>query len=162
MTDKDRITALERELAELKAKVDPPKTTFKEMSDAEWRDQMHQLAEKRMALANPPSMVRDLAVLDEKLCAGIRQDRHAPTSATSMIPSSRQAGEVRSPTATTETNTLRSVGRALAGERRRYRSATSRQHRGWCQDGAALEKPTSGTTSQRDRRTQRPARSLST
>jgi len=43
-----------------------------------------------MAQAMPPAVIRDLTVLDENLCKGIREDRHAPTSATGMIPSSQQ------------------------------------------------------------------------
>jgi len=60
------------------------------MTDEEHRDWVHQMNERRMSMATPPSVVRDLTVLDDNLCAGIRQDRHAPTSASGMIPSSQQ------------------------------------------------------------------------
>ena len=86
-TDKDRIAALEREVEALKGKVDPPKPTFVPKSDAEWIDEMHQMRERRMAQATPPSVVRDLAVIPEHIVRGIVQDRHAPTSAGGMIPS---------------------------------------------------------------------------
>ena len=46
-------------------------------------------------MATPPSAIRDLTVLDENLCAGIREDRHAPTSASGMIPSTQQRADVR-------------------------------------------------------------------
>jgi hypothetical protein len=83
MSDKDRIAARERDLAELKGKIDPPKGKSNPMSDAEWRDQMHQLAEKRMSMATPPSVVRDWAVIPEDIVRGIVQDRHAPTGPSS-------------------------------------------------------------------------------
>jgi hypothetical protein len=54
MTNKkqtDEIAALRAEVEALKAKVDPPKSTFMPMSDAEWRDRMHQLSERRMSHA---------------------------------------------------------------------------------------------------------------
>jgi len=102
MTTDDELAALnkkveqqERELAELKAKLDPPKSTFVPKTDAEWRDEMHQLAEKRMSLATPPSVVRDWAVIPEDIVKGIREDRHAPTSATGMIPSSQTPSDAR-------------------------------------------------------------------
>jgi hypothetical protein len=94
--DKDRIAALEREVSALKAKAEPPpKSTFVPMSDAEHRDWVHQMNERRMSMAMPPSVVRDLTVLDEKLCAGIRGDRHAPTSARGMIPTQPATGDDR-------------------------------------------------------------------
>jgi len=45
MTNEERIAALERELAELKAKVSPPKSDFVPLSAAEHFDQMHQARE---------------------------------------------------------------------------------------------------------------------
>jgi hypothetical protein len=91
MTNDEKIAALEREMAELKAKVDPPKSTFVPISDEEWRDQMHQLREKRMAFAIHPETVRDLTVLDDNLVNGIKRDnRNAPTSPTGMIPNNQQ------------------------------------------------------------------------
>jgi len=93
MTKQDeKIAPLERQLAELKAKVDPPKSDFKPMTDAEWIDEMHQMRERRMSMATPPSVIRDWNVLDENLCKGIREDRHAPTGRPGMIPSSQSTG----------------------------------------------------------------------
>jgi hypothetical protein len=63
----DKIAALEREVAELKAKVSPPASEFKPMSDAEWIDRIYQMREGRMSHATPPSVVRDFAVLDDRL-----------------------------------------------------------------------------------------------
>jgi len=80
MSDKDKIAALEREVAALKAKVDPPKSTFKPMTDEEHRDWVYQMNEKRMALATPPSVIADWNVLPDHIVKGIVQDRHAPTS----------------------------------------------------------------------------------
>ena len=45
----DEIAALRKKVEELEAKVDPPKSTFVPMSDAEWIDKMHQMRERRMA-----------------------------------------------------------------------------------------------------------------
>jgi len=67
----EEIAALRREVAELKAKVDPPKSDFKPMSDAEWRDQMHQMQERRMSYAMHPSVVRDLNVIPDDVCKDI-------------------------------------------------------------------------------------------
>jgi hypothetical protein len=80
-----------RQLAELKAKEAPPKSTFVPMSDEEWHDKWHQVAEKRMAMATPPEVVRDLAVLDDRLVKEIAlRDARAPTSP-GMIPDSGRA-----------------------------------------------------------------------
>jgi hypothetical protein len=88
MTDDtaDKIAKLEAEVAALKDKVSPPKSVFVPMSDAEWIDQMHQLREGRMNFATPPSVVREMNVLDDALCAGIRGDARAPTGRSGIIP----------------------------------------------------------------------------
>jgi hypothetical protein len=87
-----------KELAELKAKVDPPKSTFVPMSDAEWRDRMHQAAEKRMSLAMPPSVVQYFA---DGVTAADRADiarvARAPTGPTSAVPSSQPAAGPSAP-----------------------------------------------------------------
>jgi hypothetical protein len=98
--DTAKIAKLEAEVAELKAKVDPPKSDFKPMSDAEWIDKMHQARERRMSLASnfhpddlrameaasPTDLVRSIAL----------RDGRAPTGpAGSAIPSSQQVSNVR-------------------------------------------------------------------
>ena len=81
MSDEE-IAALRKRVEELEAKAKPPeKSDFKPKSDAEWRDEMHALAEKRMSMATPPSVVRDWAVIPDHIVKGIVEDRHAPTSA---------------------------------------------------------------------------------
>jgi hypothetical protein len=92
MTAKEELAALRREVEELKVKVDPPKSTFVPMTDAEWRDQMHQAAERRMSMATPPSVIRDWNVLDENLLKGVRDDARAPTSPRGAIPSQQVTG----------------------------------------------------------------------
>jgi hypothetical protein len=69
----DEIAALRKRIEELEAKAKPPepKKPFVPMSDAEWRDQMHQLAEKRMSMATPPSVIRDLAVIPDDVVKDI-------------------------------------------------------------------------------------------
>jgi hypothetical protein len=83
MSDKDELAALKKKVEELEAKVSPPKSTFVPESDEEHRDRMHQLAERRMSMATPPSVVRDWAVLDDNLVKGIAlRDSRAPTGPT--------------------------------------------------------------------------------
>src|SRR6516164_1608999 len=94
----ERVAQLEKELAELKAKVDPPKSTFVEMSDAEWRDKMHQAAERRMSMATPPSVARYFADgVTPADCADINRAARAPQGPSSQgaTPSSQQLSNVR-------------------------------------------------------------------
>jgi hypothetical protein len=96
MTAKEELEELKRQVAELKAKLDPPKSTFVPMSDAEWRDRMHQAAERRMAMAMPPSAVRYFADgVTAADCADIRQQSHRPTSPSGIIPDSQQPASPR-------------------------------------------------------------------
>jgi hypothetical protein len=90
MTAKEELAALKREVEELKAKLSPPKSDFVPMTDAEHRDWVHQMQERRMSMATPPSVVRDLNVLDESLMRGVRGDARAPTGRPGMIPDSQQ------------------------------------------------------------------------
>jgi hypothetical protein len=99
MTDNtaDKIAKLEAEVAELKAKVSPPKSDFVPMSDAEHRDWVHQMNERRMAAATPPSVVRDWNVLPDNLVKEITlRDARAPTGPSSqgVIPSSQSVSNV--------------------------------------------------------------------
>ena len=91
MTAKAELEELKRQVAELKAKLDPPKPTFTPISDAEWRDQMHQMRERRMSMAMPPSAVRYFADgVTAADCADLRQQAHRPTGRSGMIPDSQQ------------------------------------------------------------------------
>jgi hypothetical protein len=57
------------------------------MSDAEWRDQMHQASERRMSLAMPPSAVQYFADgVTAADCADIVRASHRPTGRPGMIP----------------------------------------------------------------------------
>ena len=92
----DKIAKLEAEVAELKAKVSPPKSNFVPMSDAEWIDQMHQMRERRMSFASnfhpddlrameaacPTPMMKEIAL----------RDARAPTGPSNMNPSSTSRG----------------------------------------------------------------------
>jgi hypothetical protein len=95
---KQQLADQKAEVEALKAKVDPPKSTFVPMSDAEWIDEMHQMRERRMSQATPPSVARYFAdgVTDAD-CADIRRASHAPTGPSSqgVIPSSQPVSNVR-------------------------------------------------------------------
>ena len=97
MTAKAELEELKRQVAELKAKLDPPKPTFTPISDAEWRDRMHQMREGRMSMATPPSVARYFAdgVTDAD-CADLRQQAHRPTGRSGMIPDNQQPASPRS------------------------------------------------------------------
>src|SRR6516164_11790602 len=83
----DELAALKAEVEALKAKVDPPKSTFVPMSDEEWRDQMHQAAERRMSMAMPPSVHQYFADgVTAADCADLLQQAHRPTGMPGMIP----------------------------------------------------------------------------
>jgi len=91
----DELAALKARVEELERAAKPPeKSDFVPKTDAEWIDEMHQMRERRMSMATPPSVVRDLTVIPDHIVKGIVQDRHAPTSATGMIPSSQQRADV--------------------------------------------------------------------
>ena len=77
----DKIAKLEAEVAELKAKVSPPKSNFVPMSDAEWIDQMHQMRERRMSFASnfhPDDLRAMEAACSTKGGARPRPPRHSP------------------------------------------------------------------------------------
>jgi hypothetical protein len=92
----EEIAALRKELDELKSAVKPapaPDPKESERRNAEWQNQMHQMREKRMSMATPPSVIRDWAVLDNATVRGIVLDnRNAPTGPTGMIPNSGSGG----------------------------------------------------------------------
>jgi hypothetical protein len=92
-TAKDELAALRREVEALKAAQPkpPPSAEERERETREWIDKMHQMREGRMAMATPPSVVRDFAVLDDATVRGIiRDNRNAPTGPIGAIPSSKQ------------------------------------------------------------------------
>jgi hypothetical protein len=87
MTNEDKIAALEREVAELKAAQPKPQPSREdqERATAKWIDEMHQMREGRMAFATPPSVVRDFAVLDDRMVKEIAlRDARAPTGPSSQ------------------------------------------------------------------------------
>jgi hypothetical protein len=90
MTDtKSELAALKKKVEELEAKVSPPKSTFVPMSDEEWRDRMHQMRERQANTWTPPNVIREMAQHPcNQVMAGVIQDRHAPSSASGMVPSS--------------------------------------------------------------------------
>jgi hypothetical protein len=91
MTDIKKAVAEEvaRQLAELKAKEAKPESTFKPMSDAEWRDHVHQMRERNASVI--PPWLRDACAggVTEADAADIRQARHRPTGRPGMIPEQR-------------------------------------------------------------------------
>jgi hypothetical protein len=94
----EEIAALRAEVAALKEAVKPapardPKAD--EQAAAKWADEMHQMRERRMSLATPPSVARDLTVLSDDLCQGLRRDARAPTGRPGVIPDSQQPSNVR-------------------------------------------------------------------
>jgi hypothetical protein len=87
----DKIAKLEAEVAALKAKVDPPKSTFVPESDEEWRDRMRAISERRMDLATPPSVAQYFADgVTAADCADLRQQARRPSGRPGMIPASEQ------------------------------------------------------------------------
>jgi hypothetical protein len=97
-TDK-KIADLEREVEALKAKVSPPKSTFKEMSDAEHRDWVHQMRERQANSWMPPDAIREMIAAEPKgfMKEVALRDARAPTGPSSQgaIPSSQQVSNVR-------------------------------------------------------------------
>ena len=64
--DAERLAQLEAEVAALKAKVDPPKSTFVPESDAEFRDRIHQMRERQANARMPPSAVQEMVAAEPK------------------------------------------------------------------------------------------------
>src|SRR5215472_6830038 len=89
----DEIDALRKRVEELEAKAKPPeKSDFVPKTDAEWIDEMHQMRERRMSMATPPSVVRDLTVLDNATCRDLVQ--HGTVQSPSMAGTSGQVTSV--------------------------------------------------------------------
>jgi hypothetical protein len=97
MTDDtaDKIAALEKEVAALKAKSTPTPTDPRETerSIAEHIDRMHQMREGRMSFATPPSVAQYFSDgVTPADCADIRQQAHRPTGRPGMVPDSNVRG----------------------------------------------------------------------
>src|SRR5215472_6258548 len=95
----DETAALKREIDALKA-AQPKPIDWAEQDRvaAKFRDEMRALSEGRMAMATPPSVVREFAVLDDATVKGIAlRDARAPQGPSSQgaIPSSQQVSNVR-------------------------------------------------------------------
>jgi hypothetical protein len=92
MTDNtaDKIAALEQEVARLKAKVSPPKSTFVPETDEEHRDRMHQMRERNASVI--PPWLRDACAggVSDADCADIVRASHRPIGRPGMIPDSSQ------------------------------------------------------------------------
>jgi hypothetical protein len=94
MSEKDEIAALRAEIEALKAKVDPPKPTFVPMTDAEHRDWVHQMQERRMSMAMPPSVHQYFADgITPADAADLRQQARRPSGRPGMIPDQPTSGE---------------------------------------------------------------------
>jgi hypothetical protein len=98
----EELAALKARVAELEEKAKPlePEVSWEERERRrrEWENEMHQLREGRMSQAMPPSVVRDMAVLDDNLVKEIAlRDARAPTGPSSQgaIPSSQHLSDVR-------------------------------------------------------------------
>jgi hypothetical protein len=89
MTNDEKIAALEREVAALKAKAEPPPK--KEFTPAPY-----QRYDPTAGMSMPPSALREMAGHPcNQVMQGVIQDRHAPTSARGMIPTQPATGDVR-------------------------------------------------------------------
>jgi hypothetical protein len=92
MTNKADIAALRAEVEALKTALSgkedkPPKSTFVEMTDAEHRDWVHQMQERRMSMAMPPSVHQYFADgVTAADCADLRQQARRPSGRPGMIP----------------------------------------------------------------------------
>jgi hypothetical protein len=91
----DELAELKKKVEELEAKVSP-QSTFVPESDEQFRDRMHQLAEKRMSLATPPSVRQYFADgVTPADCADILKASHAPQGPSTQGPSSQPSPDVR-------------------------------------------------------------------
>jgi hypothetical protein len=91
--DAERLAQLEAEVAALKAAQPKPAKSAaeREREIAEWQDQMHQMRERRMSMAMPPSVVRYFSDgVTAADCADIARVAHAPTGPASAVPGAQQ------------------------------------------------------------------------
>ena len=96
MTDKDEISELKKELAEIKASLAPK--PYDPAAAARWMDEMHQLAERRMSVASPFSHADfeafEAACPTNTVRAIAMRDNRAPMTPSSAIPGGQQTGRV--------------------------------------------------------------------
>jgi hypothetical protein len=94
---KAKSAAQDAKIAELEAKVNPPKSTFVPMTDAEHRDWVYQMQERRMSMAMPPSVHQYFADgVTAADCADLRQQARRPTGRPGMIPNQPTATPAKS------------------------------------------------------------------
>ena len=99
----EEIAALRRELDELKGKVDPPKSTFVPMTDAEHSNWVHQMRERQANSWMPPSAVQEMANHPcNQVMGGVIQDRHAPNTPAMIPRTNQQPSDVRPRTGSSE------------------------------------------------------------
>jgi hypothetical protein len=88
-----KIAKLEAEVAELKAKVSPPKSDFVPMSDAEHVDRMHQMRERNASVIPPWLREACAGGVTDADCRDIVHASHRPTGRPGMIPSTQVTGD---------------------------------------------------------------------
>jgi hypothetical protein len=91
MTDKDdELSALKARIDQLERAAKPAEPVDWQKRIAEHQDEVHQMREGRMSMAMPPSVVREMTVLDDRMVKEITlRDARAPNNP-AMIPQSQQ------------------------------------------------------------------------
>jgi hypothetical protein len=101
MSDKDELAALKKKVEELETALSgkedkPPKSTFVPMTDAEHRNWVYQMQERRMSMAMPPSVHHYFADgVTAADCADLRQQARRPSGRPGMIPEQPSSGGER-------------------------------------------------------------------
>jgi hypothetical protein len=97
MSDKDELAALKKKVEALEAKISPPQSTFVPESDAEHQNRVHQMRERRMALASNfhPDDLRAMDALTRTTKEIALRDARAPQGPGTSIPSSQSVSNVR-------------------------------------------------------------------
>jgi hypothetical protein len=122
MSTEEEIADLKRQLAEVKdamraAQPKPkPSREEEERATAEWRDKMHQAAERRANSWTPPSVHQYFADgVTAADCADLRQQAHRPIGRPGMIPEQPTSGGSPRPTAGDGTGWIDPVPVGVAG-----------------------------------------------
>jgi hypothetical protein len=92
---KDENAELRARIEALEAAQPKPAPSHEDQAraDAEWRDKMHQAAERRANTWMHPNAVQDLVAAEPKgFMAGVVHDNRAPSGRPGMIPSSQSSG----------------------------------------------------------------------